>query len=226
MKKLPFKMRQETDLEKWRAETFWTKEPETIEWIKGFKGGTFYDVGANIGVYSLYCAAIHPGMMIIALEPLPANHIALSENIRLNGFDIIVMPIAVGSRPINIKLEIADNIPGASGSQVDENGDIPIIQQRLDMFGCIRPDYIKIDIDGQELGVLQGATEVLKNVKSVLVEIHPKDAAEILKLMVLGDFIIEAKYNNVSPHSRERRKKEGIPEENIIFTREEICCHE
>ena len=41
----------------WRAETFFTKEPETIEWINTFKSDeTLFDVGANIGLYSIYAA--------------------------------------------------------------------------------------------------------------------------------------------------------------------------
>lgn len=228
MKKPPFKMRKETDIEKWRAKTFWTKEPETIEWIKGFKGGIFYDIGANIGIYSLYCAAIHPAMMVIAFEPLCANYMALAKNRDLNGFDIEILSAAIGPIFKTVRLIIPNDQAGASGCQAGDNGNVVILQYSLDSIitAYPKPDYIKIDIDGQELGVLQGATEVLKTVKSVLVEIHPKDSAEILSLMNKAGFIIESKFNSISPHSRERRKKEGIPEENIIFTREEICCYE
>ena len=46
---LPFKIIQKTDLEKWRAQTLFTKEPETIVWLESFYDGqTFLDVGANI----------------------------------------------------------------------------------------------------------------------------------------------------------------------------------
>jgi hypothetical protein len=53
---LQFYCPSETSL--WRAETLLTKEPETIEWIETFnEESVFWDVGANIGVYSLYAAA-------------------------------------------------------------------------------------------------------------------------------------------------------------------------
>ena len=46
-----------TSIELWRARTYLTKEPETINWIDGFKKNeVFFDVGANIGLYSIYAA--------------------------------------------------------------------------------------------------------------------------------------------------------------------------
>ena len=40
----------------WRAQSLFNKEPITIEWIRGFeKGSVFYDIGANVGMYSIFC---------------------------------------------------------------------------------------------------------------------------------------------------------------------------
>src|SRR6516225_6500482 len=47
------------DLALWRARTLLAKEPETIEWIDSFRAGdVFWDVGANVGLYSLYAAVV------------------------------------------------------------------------------------------------------------------------------------------------------------------------
>ena len=46
----------------WRVNTFFSKEPETLEWIdnfKFFKDGVFWDIGANIGLYSIYASLKH-----------------------------------------------------------------------------------------------------------------------------------------------------------------------
>jgi len=60
MNNLPFKLKIETDMEKYRAESFWNKEPETLVWIESFTNGdTFFDVGANIGIYALYAGTLY-----------------------------------------------------------------------------------------------------------------------------------------------------------------------
>ena len=67
-----------------RAKAFKTKEPETIEWINGFEeGGVFYDIGANVGVFSLY-AALHRNCDVYAFEPESKNYACLHKNLYLN----------------------------------------------------------------------------------------------------------------------------------------------
>ena len=61
---------------RYRAHTFFNKEPETIRWIKSFKkGDKFLDVGANIGIFSLYAAS--RGINTIAIEPDSLNNVCL-----------------------------------------------------------------------------------------------------------------------------------------------------
>lgn len=236
MKPLPFKMLQRTNLEKWRADTFWTKEPETIAWIDGFDGGVFYDIGANIGVYSLCCAAVHPYMKIFAFEPLWENFKALVKNVYINNFkNIKVSAFALGDQLGTFGFSGTENIAGASGGQVvkDLDYNTGVFLYRLDWLisllevigypgqtnDYLKPHYIKIDIDGQELGVLQGATETLKTVQSVLVEVQPKDAAAIGNIMKDAGLEYDWDLNRMIPHSSERRAREGIPERNIIYKR-------
>ena len=78
------KIKTTTKWERWRVSTFYDKEPETIAWVNGFDGGAFWDIGANIGVFSLWCAHRHPKMVIHAFEPMRANFLRLWENIFLN----------------------------------------------------------------------------------------------------------------------------------------------
>ena len=68
-----------------RAASFETKEPETIDWIRTFKAEeSLLDIGANIGIYSLYAAL--KGINVIALEPDALNYALLNLNIRVNNF--------------------------------------------------------------------------------------------------------------------------------------------
>ena len=63
-----------------RARTFHEKEPETLEWIDSIgKEETLWDIGANVGLYSMYAA--QKGLKVLAFEPSPANYHLLNSNI-------------------------------------------------------------------------------------------------------------------------------------------------
>src|ERR1700731_1654383 len=63
----------------WRANTAVSKEKDTIEWIGSFhENSVFWDVGANVGIYSLYAATTRPAMTL-AFEPLAANYHILNR---------------------------------------------------------------------------------------------------------------------------------------------------
>jgi hypothetical protein len=83
---LSIAIRISTPNEHHRAETYATKEPETIEWLRGNlrDGDVFYDVGANIGLYSLYAAKLRPGCRVFAFEPESHNFGSLCGNLLLN----------------------------------------------------------------------------------------------------------------------------------------------
>ncbi len=66
---------------------FHSREPETLAWIRSFQGGeTFWDVGANVGQFSLY-AGLNPGVRTLAFEPGAATYAALARNIESNRMD-------------------------------------------------------------------------------------------------------------------------------------------
>ena len=69
----------------WRAQTFSTKEPETLAWIDAIpEGAIVWDVGANIGLYAVY-AANRRNCRVWAFEPSVFNLELLARNIHLNG---------------------------------------------------------------------------------------------------------------------------------------------
>ena len=73
-------------LPEWRARTLLTKEPETIEWINTFSDrDVFWDIGANVGVYTLYAALRN--IPVVSFEPSPANYYLLNRNIEINKMD-------------------------------------------------------------------------------------------------------------------------------------------
>ncbi len=220
---LPFKMRQETSLEKWRVDTWATKEPETIVWIQSFNPqDAFIDVGANIGIYSLYTASLFPRMSIFAIEPSLYNFEVLEYNNRINNFNIQCLNFGISDHFGSSKFLDANHIPGASGGQLNTEKGYDVILTMLEIIMLAqRKDKhfnIKIDVDSQELGVINGIRSAWHKVKSAMVEVN-NDKEEICKIFADNGFTTKNKFNIMSPHSRERRKREGIIAENIIFTR-------
>lgn len=231
----------DTELEKWRAETLFTKEPETIAWIDFWskKGGTFYDVGANIGAYSVYAAHKEPSLNVCSFEPVLNNYIALIKNKELNKLsNLNVFQIALSSEAKLSVLYLTDNRVGNSGAQVgapvNEHGDNfePVDKQMLfclgldcmvEEYGFPIPSFIKIDVDGHEMDILKGALRTLGNgaVKSLLIECNGGKAQETVdELLRSKGFIPDEQFNSMENHSSKRRavKKENVAR-NLVYSK-------
>lgn len=220
---LPFKMRTETRMEKYRAETFFTKEPETLMWIRSFHPrDVFFDVGANVGVYSLYAASLFPEMRIVAFEPMTENFKALLANRDMNGFTgVICLYYAVGSYDGYVDISESEQEAGKSGAQaIHDTPSLACVLVTIDnLVEYPKPTHVKIDIDGQELEVIKGMQNTLPHIKSCLIEVSKASRGPIVDIMTAAGFHTDNRFNTMTPHSRERRAAEGIDAENIVFTR-------
>jgi FkbM family methyltransferase len=217
--KVRFKMRVSTKMEEYRWRTALDKEPETISWLKSFSPhDVFFDVGANVGVYSLFAASLYPEMMILAFEPMKANYEALRENIRMNGFsNIYPIRAAIGRERAFVNFDSKGLETGGSGGQAGEKGD-PVSMLSADDLG-MDIDHVKIDIDGQELEVVKGMQKTLPRIKSILIEVSKASKGPIMDILTTAGFTTDNRFNAMTPHSSDRRAAEGIDAENIVFTR-------
>jgi len=220
----------ETESEIYRAESFFDKEPETIAWIDAFEAGKFADVGANIGVYSLYCAAKHPDVVVLAFEPQLENFNRLLKNIEINGFhNIVPMHFALGDAVKETRFYVKKNESGSSGGQIEKpideygayfepDGVEAVPQFTLNMWPDVH--YIKIDVDGHEGDVLCGSGVTLSNpfFRSMLIECNRSciDIDWLITEMKLRGIDLDDRFNGMKPHSRDRR---GGDPENLVFTR-------
>ncbi len=195
---LRFTLQCENWITQYRWQTYNEKEPETLDWIDQWvqDGDTVLDVGANIGVYALYAALRHPGAQIVAIEPEYANLHLLRDNILDNGLQdrVQVYGIALGNRTGISQLHIQDATPGSAlhteatealartltGRPVVWREGITVMT--LDAF-CeqtgLHPQAIKLDVDGTELRILDGAKRTLASptLRSVLVEVAGEPSA-------------------------------------------------
>jgi FkbM family methyltransferase len=175
-----------------RAASVLSKETDTIQWIDGFDDdAVFWDVGANIGVYSLY-AAMRKHVSVLSFEPLAANFHILSRNINLNQLSERVTGYCVafsGQTQLGV-LNMASQSMGAAVTQFGKRGEMSqywegqmgaathgmigfTIDDLIAQFDPPFPNYIKLDVDGLELPILKGARETLQDTRlqSVLVEL-------------------------------------------------------
>ena len=178
--------------EVWRINTLWVKEPETIAWIHTFEDRRiFWDIGANIGIYSLYCAHRYPQMTIHAFEPHKHNLRRLIKNITENDhIHTTAYYAAVGRENKVIGFQQGNPEAGSSGGQVGAvktAGSYPvwmITGDRMTTRAQACPHYIKIDTDGNEFEILLGMPKTLAHpqLKSVLIEVnsHKSDIEDLM----------------------------------------------
>ena len=98
---------------KFRAKSFLSKEPTTIDWIKSLeKDSVLIDVGANIGIYTIPCALFHV-RKVIAIEPEIRNYNMLLNNLDLNQISndtVEALPLAISTQYENCKDILAEDI--------------------------------------------------------------------------------------------------------------------
>ena len=204
---------------KWRVDSFYKKEPETLEWIDNFnenKKIIFWDIGANIGLYSIYAALKHDNIEIISFEPSTNNLRVLSRNISVNNLE---EKIKISQFPLSDKtnqfstMNESEFIEGWSMSSFAYQNDFEgkrfnpkqkykilgtSINYLLDSKILEPPNYIKIDVDGIEHMILSGADKHLTdiNIKSILVELNENFEEQydsVLRIMSQNKFKLRFK---------------------------------
>jgi len=188
-----------------RGTTFYTKEPETVNWIKNFdKESIFFDIGANIGIYSLFAAKLNH--RTVSFEPESHNFAALNVNINDNNYEkkIISYPISLDQKMIISQLNIYKFRFGGSGHSFDRSidsqgkffeashvqGSISITLDKFCEETKIYPNHVKIDVDGNELRVINGMKNLLtsKKIKSILIELDKNFVEHVEVINILKSF--------------------------------------
>lgn len=163
------------------------------------KGDVVIDVGANIGIFSLYAAKkIGSNGLVIAIEPEPNTYRMLSMNTR-NYPNIITYNKAIGDRERTLKLYLSLTNPGEHSLKNIENEDNYVFVEVIPLDRLVKElklsklNFIKIDTEGYELEVLRGAKKTLTTFyPSIALEYHsPKDRDNIIR------YLKEIRYNKI-----------------------------
>ena len=219
---------------RYRAISFEDKEPETIKWIESFdQNQCLLDVGANIGLYTLF--ALINGHEVIAIEPEAHNFCLLNRNIMINNFSdrAISYPVALNDKLIISKLNLASfeygsalhsfnrtiNQYGDQFNPITKQGVIGITMDELILSLKKEVNHIKIDVDGNEFLVLKGGEKTFRSesLQSVLIELDSthmeyKNSVELIESYGF-------RLNNIDPESNKRIRRDSHKTLNHIFLR-------
>lgn len=207
-----------TDAERrWRARAC-AKEPWTVEWIETSvnQGDVFYDIGANVGVFSLIAAMkCTKKLQVVAVEPGYASFAHLCDNVVLNHCEGVITPIPLplsdqtglaqfkyrsreAGQSRHALLEKTKTGSGDGQSRYQQ----PVLAMRLDdmvsTFNLPKPTHLKIDVDGAELRVLHGATEVLRHdgLRTILIEVETAIEDSVVAVLRDAGFSLVSRYEH------------------------------
>jgi FkbM family methyltransferase len=230
-----YRFRCETVREFNRCLKLFTKEPGTVDWIDQYvkSGDIFYDIGANIGVFTIL-AASRTGKegRVYAFEPHGANFARLIDNITENSLQQIVFPnnFALHDKEGFFPFHYKSGEVGTSDSQLSASRDLTedatliselkyaaTVDHLIDSGEIKAPHHIKIDVDGNELLILKGMSHLLSGShrpRTIQVEMNDPHKIRILEFMENHQYRMSHKHYT---RSASQRIKEGSDPETLSY---------
>jgi FkbM family methyltransferase len=201
-----------------------------VRFVLAHSGGVFFDIGANIGSYTLI-AAEQANAIVVSFEPHPISFRLLQFNVNLNSrTNVRLYNIALSNEQL---LAFLTDVPELSVNRLTgiSNGTELVVQcDTLDHF-CedqqIIPKLVKIDVEGHEVSVLEGFRRHVDSVDALMVE--NGDSAGVLSFLkgrgFHGPFYVHFKKRTLTPHPQARAEDQiyisnrfGEELSNIGFT--------
>jgi FkbM family methyltransferase len=205
----------------WRAKTFLTEEPLMISWILDMQpNDVVMDIGANVGTYTVPIAQKVKRVYACELDPL--NVAILKENIVLNAVHdrVLIIPIACGNKLAAVEIEFRDLAYGdalqsiAGGDTLEsvrgkKSHSMKSLQISLDeVFLSLDlewPNKIKVDVDGNEETVLNGAKSLLARANEIYFEDSKTEACRTFIEFLNSKGFVEYDYVEIFKMDREKR---------------------
>jgi FkbM family methyltransferase len=191
-------------------------EERFIESLK-LGGQTVFDVGGYEGIFTLFFARrVGAQGKVVTFEPNPRNYGKIEENVQLNGFaNVLVRQVALGSSRSRASLVFpADETARGSleseiSDQIRHEKDVVAVEVEVDTVdnqiaaGVPEPDFVKLDVEGLELDVLQGMAALLaRKHPRLYIEIHGADPArKLTNVTAVATLLWQAAYNVVHVES-------------------------
>ena len=160
--------------------------------------GWFFDVGANVGLYTWEVRKVCPTRKILAFEPDPENIKLLEKTLRgANLQNVEICKYALSNQLAEVSF-FQDNLTSATGCVAGKdkpwieqylNGSANEIRVKTETLDSIlrkdrTPSLIKIDVEGHEVEVLQGARNTIREAKPMMIiESFPPKQSTVLSLL-------------------------------------------
>lgn len=141
-----------------------------------------FDVGAHFGTYSMIAAWRSPTVRVVAYEPSPLTRSYLSRHLQWNGLSdrVIVRDICCGAARGLTRFYAHPEQPEGINGLLPDDGLVETtmrcttLDAEIDELGVV-PTFVKIDVEGAELDVLGGASQLLaRHTPRLLVSLHPR----------------------------------------------------
>lgn len=150
-------------------------EPEfwrISEWVR--RDDWVLDVGANIGSYTReFSRAVGPGGRVIALEPVPVTFQLLCRHVNDLQDNVTLLNVAASDRPGIVEMNVprlGSGLANLYQSRIAKNGSTKVLAIPLDALSVSEPiRLIKVDVEGHEVSVLRGATELIRRDRPILI---------------------------------------------------------
>jgi FkbM family methyltransferase len=141
-------------------------------------GDTFVDVGAHIGWYTTLAAQlVGPTGRVFAFEPFPPSHALLRANVAANGLpQVQITHAAVSDVPGSIMVAVQGGSDSGSVTAGpwggDDRAEVPAVTLDDEVPADVQIAFIKIDVEGFERHVVDGARSTLMRTRAVLIELN------------------------------------------------------
>jgi len=144
-----------------------TYEPQESKLMKQMlqPGSVFFDIGAQAGYHTMYASSlVGPSGRVFAFEPAPGNLVHLKQHLLMNRLtNTFVIEAAVSGANGVSHFDCADSVVAG---HLSSTGALEVrtigLDQEIDAGALPEPDYIKIDAEGAELNILEGARKMLR----------------------------------------------------------------
>lgn len=147
-------------------------------------GGTLVDLGANIGLTSLWLVANYSFSRVVAVEPVAANAELVRRNFLLNDIQGDVVEAAIGPFDGVANFETSEN---SNQGRISTCGiRVPVVSMNsvMTVYGLNEIDLLKIDIEGAEQDLFTGPTDWLDKTHAIIIEFHEKEV-DVLQIATL-----------------------------------------
>lgn len=203
------------------------EETILLQIADSLQGRVVYDIGANVGLTTLFFArCVGDEGLVVAFEPVPAMAQRLRENVRLNRLsNVRIYEVALGDQDTHAEIHFTPDASGISTLRPDiaqrytsdfTMRTLPVQVARLDTLvereALPPPFLLKIDVEGFEYAVLQGAQRVIEqHHPQIFLELHATSLEDKRRIYQnVYDFINSYKYEIISS------KGDTVNESNLL----------